>query len=89
MKLYRIVISILLLAVFTTAFTVAGEIPQKPGGPNDKGIGPVGDVISITQTKNFEYASAAAYSDNIDMYLVVYEEQINNNIDVMGRFVNA
>jgi len=88
MKTHRF-ISILLLAVFLSAFIAGGERPLHLEKTQDIGRQTIGDVIQLTNTKNDEHVDAVAYSDKSKHYLVVFTDSDSNNGDVKGRFVDA
>lgn len=86
MNIHRI-ISILLLAVFLSAFVPNGDDPLIPHETEEYQLQPIGDVIEISKYGRL-YIDSAAYSDKTKQYLVVYGKDTNND-DVYGRFVDA
>ena len=87
MKIHRM-ISVLLLAVFLSAFVIGGERAMKPANPDDIGLQLIGEAISIEELINIHPSPVLAYSDKSNHFLVVYDDPSENG-NVKGRFVDA
>jgi len=83
-------LSILILAVLTTAFVGAVEVPLAPEKPQDTELQLVGDLISIRESIYQFPSLTLAYSDKSNVYLVVYAHALDDyNKDIFGQFVDA